>query len=276
LILSVASIETSSVVYAEDISKITSNLTQTSLGEAYELVDTVEGITAVIKNLIDLPRSPPSLYLDLEGVNLSRQGSISSLQIHVAPQKRTYLVDIHTLGSKAFDTVGELDYTLRSVLQSESITKVFFDVRNDSDALFSHFKISLAGIVDLQVMEYATRTFGKRVVNGLSKCIERDLSLSYTQRLECRRVKESGIKLFLPEKGGTYEVFNKRPLQAEIGRYCVQDVQWLPALYKTYWQKISVNKTMVAKVADATLARVKDSQSPLYNGHGQHKALGPW
>jgi len=228
------------------------------------------------QNLIGQRPSPPSLYVDLEGINLSREGSISILQIYVAPKKRTYLVDIHTLGSVAFDTADERGHTLRSVLQSPSIPKVFFDVRNDSDALFSHFKIDLAGVVDLQVMEFATRTFGKRYVNGLAKCIERDLELSHTQRAECQRVKDAGLKLFAPERGGSYEVFNDRPLSAEIGLYCVQDVQWLPTLYETYQQKLDRRQAMAVKVAQATLARVKESQSPSYNGHGKHKALGPW
>jgi exonuclease 3'-5' domain-containing protein 1 len=269
-----ASIETTLVVPTAEISDLTKNLAQSTLQEAYELIDTVEAIPAVIENLMDQPTAPPSLYIDLEGVNLSRQGSISILQIHVAPQNKSYLIDIHILGSKAFNTAGKLDHTLRSVLQSESIPKVFFDVRNDSDALFSHFQISLAGIVDLQVMEYATRTFRKKFVNGLSKCMENDLDLSYRQKLECQRVKEEGVKLFAPEKGGTYEVFNKRPLSDAIGLYCVQDVRWLPALYQTYLRKVS--NTMSAKIARATLDRVKESQSPFYVGHGKQKALGPW
>jgi len=263
-----------SVLDDETVSSLAEDLAYSNLGEPYELIDSVEAVSTVIANLIDLPTKPPSLYIDLEGVKLSRQGTISILQIHVAPRNKSYLIDIHTLGSNAFDTSGKLGYTLRSVLQSESIPKVFFDVRNDSDALFSHFQISLAGIVDLQVMEYATRTFKGRFVHGLSKCIDRDLALSFKQRSECQQVKERGVKLFLPERGGTYEVFNKRPLSADIGLYCVQDVQHLPALYTTYSRKL--NTKMSAKVGNATLVRVKESQSPSYNGHGQHKAIGPW
>lgn len=266
--------KTPSVVQPEDISKLAEGLAQSTLKEAYELIDTVEAIPAVVQNLIDQPTTPPSIYIDLEGVKLSREGSISILQIHVAPQNKSYLIDIHVLGSKAFDTSDNMDHSLRSVLESDSIPKVFFDVRNDSDALFSHFQICLAGIVDLQIMEYATRTFRKQFVSGLSKCIERDLYLSYRQQSECQRVKETGLKLFAPERGGTYEVFNERPLSDAIGLYCVQDVQWLPALYQTYLPKIG--KSMSAKIARATLDRVKESQSPFYVGHGKHKAIGPW
>jgi exonuclease 3'-5' domain-containing protein 1 len=126
-------------------------------------------------------------------------------------------------------------------------------------------------------MEYATRSFQKKFVNGLAKCIDRDLNLSYNQKAECQQVKEKGLKLFAQEKGESYQVFNERPLSNDIGLYCVQDVQWLPTLYQTYLQKLSgLGQKMSAKVAQAALDRVKESQSPSYVGHGQHKARGPW
>lgn len=243
--------------------------------EEYELVDTVEALPAFIALLLEQPTKPsPSLFLDLEGVKLSRQGTISILQIHLAPLNKSYLVDIHTLGLKAFDTAYDAGNTLRSVLQSSTIPKVFFDVRNDSDALYSHFQVSLAGVIDVQVMEYATRNYAKRFVSGLSKCIETDLNLSLRQRLECQRIKERGLKLFAPERGGSYEVFNTRPLSDAIGAYCVQDVQWLPALYEVYLSKVT--KSVAVKIAAATIARVKESQSASYVGHGRQKAFGPW
>lgn len=70
---------------------------------------------------------------------------------------KTYLIDIYVLGARAFSTTDASGNSMKSVLESDSIPKVFFDVRNDSDALYHHFNISLAGVVDLQVMEYATR-----------------------------------------------------------------------------------------------------------------------
>lgn len=66
-------------------------------------------------------------------------------------------IDVYAFCSRAFDTTSKLDCSLRSIFESASIPKVFFDVRNDSNALFSHYQISLAGVVDLQVMEYGTR-----------------------------------------------------------------------------------------------------------------------
>lgn len=48
--------------------------------------------------------------------------------------------------------------SLQSILESPKTPKVFFDVRTDSDALFAQFGIKLAGIIDLQLMELASRS----------------------------------------------------------------------------------------------------------------------
>jgi hypothetical protein len=65
-------------------------------------------------------------------------------------------------------------------------------------------------------MELAIRTLTRKFVNGLSKRIERDLSLAPSEANTGRAVKEKGLKLFAPEKGGGYGVFNKKP-RMEIG-----------------------------------------------------------
>ncbi|KAL8997098.1 MAG: hypothetical protein Q9169_003534 [Polycauliona sp. 2 TL-2023] len=117
------------------------------------LIDSPEAITNFIDTLAALPSSAPSLFIDLEGVNLCRNGTVSILQVLVSPGGSTYLIDIHSLGSKAFHTPGvDGQTTLKSILESDAISKVFFDVRNDSDALYAHFGIKLAGIQDLQLM----------------------------------------------------------------------------------------------------------------------------
>jgi exonuclease 3'-5' domain-containing protein 1 len=154
------------------------------------------------------------------------------------------------LGNKAFSTPGATGETLKGILESDSIPKVFFDVRNDSEALFSHFHINLAGIQDIQLMELATRNFSKRCVNGLSKCIERDLPLNAGERETWKRAKERGLELFAPERGGSYEVFNARPLPKEIKLYCIQDGQFMPRLWLQYDFKLTL--VWARKVQQAT------------------------
>lgn len=238
-----------------------------------EVIDTCTAVTMLVDTLMDLPISPPSLYVDLEGVQLSRQGTISILQVFALPLNRTFLVDIHTLKEKAFSSAGTKGQTLRRILESDTIPKAFFDVRNDSDALYSHFNIELSCIHDIQLMELATRTFSRRRVNGLTKCIERDAPMTIEERTAWSVAKEKGVRLFAPERGGTYEVFNTRPLPKEIMDYCVQDVQFLPKLWSHYSPKLT--RKWSQKLVQATRDRVALSQAASYNGHGCHKTLAP-
>ncbi|RAL09373.1 exonuclease [Aspergillus homomorphus CBS 101889] len=237
------------------------------------IINTVGDLTGLLKGLSDLPAWPPSLFIDLEGTNLSRNGTISILQIFVSSTRKTYLVDIYTLGDKAFSHSASDGSTLRFILESPSIPKVFFDVRNDSDALFAHYGINLAGIQDLQLMELATRTFSKRFVKGLGKCIEYDAPMTPSERAKWKACKDAGRNLFAPECGGSYEVFNARPLSDEIIQYCAQDVQFLPRLWHKYDQRMTGNWRL--RVEAEVKRRIILSKSVSYNGNGRHKALAP-
>lgn len=242
-------------------------------GQFSNIVDTEAGVEGLIEKLRDLPTNPPSLYIDLEGVNLSRHGSISILQIFVLPLEKTYLIDIHTLKKKAFLHSGCNGQTLLDILESSHIPKVFFDVRNDSDALFSHFGVKLAGVVDLQLMELATRDFSKKYVKGLAKCIEKDTPITNQEIQSWKAAKEKGLNLFDPERGGSYDIFNVRPLSSDIIEYCVQDVHFLPKLWLHYRRKITPmwNKRVVTEAMN----RVMVSQTATYEAKGKGKALAP-
>lgn len=237
------------------------------------IVDSTAAVSELVDKLLDLPTSPPSLYVDVEGINLSRNGTISIVQIYSLPEKQTYLLDVYTLQKAAFTTSGKTGTTIQDILEAQSIPKVFYDVRNDSDALYANFSIHLRGIQDLQLMELATRSFARRYVTGLSKCIVKDAPLSYAQQTEWLHTKEIGTRLFAPEKGGSYEVFNQRPLPDTLVAYCTNDVRFLPLLWKKYNDKMG--RSWRQKVLDESTARVKLSHSRDFNGKGQHMAVAP-
>ncbi|KAI1322363.1 ribonuclease H-like protein [Xylariaceae sp. FL0255] len=236
-------------------------LNETNEDTGFGLVSTARAISAMVDELSELLIRPPSLYFDVEGINLSLHETISILQIHVRTTGKTSLVDMYTLQEVAFSTQGNnTSLTVKDIMESSSIPKVFFDVRSDSDALYNLYKIELKGIKDLQLMEFATRSYNKRFITGLKKCIARDMPMTITEKLAWSRAKDEGSKLFAPEKGGSYEVFNNRPLPENIRAYCVQDVHFLPRLWD------------LVKVEDATKARVMLSKSPDFNRNGQHMA----
>jgi exonuclease 3'-5' domain-containing protein 1 len=189
--------------------------------------------------------------------------------------KHTYLIDVHVLGEKAFTTISSDGLSLQAILEDASIPKVFFDVRNDSDALYGLHNIALNGIKDVQLMELATRKESRDWLAGLLRCVETDIS-DAAVKTAWRHVKEQGTWLYRPAKGGKYEVFDERPLKAEIAEYCAGDVALLPELYAVYDGQLKGRGFWQSMVERATGERIKESQSEGYVGQGKEKAKGPW
>lgn len=128
------------------------------------VINTTEQIGSLVDWLVFHHARPapysPTMYIDLEGIDLCREGSLSILTLLIdtgTPTRRVHLIDVHILGAQAFNTSGVKGKTLKDILQNDKIPKVFFDVRNDSDALFAHFGVALQGVEDVQLMESATR-----------------------------------------------------------------------------------------------------------------------
>ncbi|CAF9910445.1 hypothetical protein IMSHALPRED_009200 [Imshaugia aleurites] len=241
------------------------------------LIDSPASIATLINTIVNLPTNPPSLYLDLEGINLSRLDSISILQLLLHPQNHVYLIDIHVLGTAAFTTPGSGGTTLQSILESPTIPKVFFDVRNDSNALFLHHGIALQGVQDVQLMECASRAgvgFSRKFLHCLRRCITTDAPIAVQQKQTWTAVEAAGTMLYAPQKGGSYGIFNERPLREEIRAYCVQDVQFLPVLRQTYCGRLQ--PIWEARVDVETTARVQLSQTRAYQPQGPDKAFSPW
>ncbi|KAL7940930.1 ribonuclease H-like domain-containing protein [Trichoderma barbatum] len=238
------------------------------------LVDDVVAMAGVVDTLTGLPNKPPSIYVDLEGVRLSRYGSISILQLYIHPTRTTYLVDVLSLQHLCFYTPGRRGQTLKNILETNDIPKVFFDVRSDSDALYNLFNIRLAGVLDLQLLHFAALTHPrKKYVRALMKCVLYDSPLANAEKIEWTHTKEQGRALFSPEQGGSYEVLNERPLRKDIREYCTQDVYILPILWSHYYDRVT--ESLMKKVVDSSRERVWSSQGLLYNGVGEHMALAP-
>lgn len=218
----------------------------------------------------------PPLYIDAEGERLSREGKISLLTVLVYPGhglERCRIIDVHTLGSLAFSATGSRGKSLKNILESPKFLKVFFDVRNDSDALYAHYGIKLQGVRDVQLMESACRptTYSRRFLSGLTKCVEK--VLDGQERDQWTLCKNKGECLWNPHKGGSYSVFNTRPLATEIAAYCVGDVKYLPALYKKFRRDTVRWRDLIAEESQN---RVSASQKASYLPHGTGMTLSSW
>lgn len=235
-------------------------------------VDTIEQLKAFLNRLEDAHSRVPEFFIDLEGHNISSGGALSLLQVLVMKEEQVYLIDLVVLGKEAFSTSGSSGVTLRSILESSTRFKAFFDVRTDSYALHRHFGIRLAGVHDIQLMAFASGRQSQRHVNGFAKCIEYDLYLLPAEKKSWLATKATGKKLFGPEFGGSYAVFDERPLSDTIKMYCSQDVLLLPALWLHYYKMLSCS--WFDRVLAESEKRIRDSQQSTFHS-GRHMAIGP-
>lgn len=237
------------------------------------IVDTPSEIASMLSILESLECSSRPIYVDLEGVNLSRHGTISLVQVYVPSCKQTFLIDVHTLGEQAFDIANPRNLTFRSVLESSCIKKYFFDVRNDADALFSLFGIQLTCVVDVQLLELASRRGPKHVLCGLAACVEQEQISTGLPTDKWQQNKREGIRMFDPKLGGSYDVLNLRPLLHALIEYCVGDVQCLPELSAIYQGRLS--KEWSRKVLIESEVRLTESRSTSYQPKNKKRIFGP-
>lgn len=155
-----------------------------------ELVDSTDRLAVALEQIFAALNGRPfftRLFGDLEGIKLSRQGTISLLTLLVNDDRnadRVYLFDIHKLGSAAFaflakvskNCAGQALQTLKQILESTLVLKVFYDVRNDWDALFSHFGIRMRNVEDIQLIEDAScdgSSYGRNICMALPNASKR-------------------------------------------------------------------------------------------------------
>ena len=74
-------------------------------------------------------------------------------------------------------------------------------------------------------------------------------------------------------RGGSYAVFDQRPLSQEVMDYCIQDVTLMPHMRQVYRSKLC--DAWWQRIDEETEARIRLSQSANYNGQGRHMAEGP-
>ncbi|KAK0260693.1 hypothetical protein LTS00_018167, partial [Friedmanniomyces endolithicus] len=119
-------------------------------------------------------------------------------------------------------------------------------------------------------MELASWNFSKKNVNEMARCIERDITIPVVEGRRCQVVKDNGKHLFDPQQGGSYAVFDQRPLSKDIKEYCTQDVAFMPHLRDVYRRELC--DAWGRTIEEETDGRIQLSQSPKFRGKGQHMA----
>lgn len=212
------------------------------------LVNTMKELTNLCRMLLDHPQP---ISLDLEGRDLGRNGSLCIVTL--ATVNCTHLIDMVVLGSGALDPYpsdsGVMEeipashlhgtpssssnssntnglsggsYNLfRQVLESPYILKLMFDCRRDCEALYYCYRIRLRNVCDLQAAYCcAFRPAHKHLPSMQAVLTHLDL-LSAAEK----SIKERGKNCFSPEKGGSFQAWEERPLAPLLVHYCAVDVR---------------------------------------------------
>jgi exonuclease 3'-5' domain-containing protein 1 len=74
-----------------------------------------------LRNFLSILSTSSALYLDIEGWNLSRHGTVSIITILAHPSNQAQFIDVSAPGDLAFSTASEEGRTLRSILEDPSI-----------------------------------------------------------------------------------------------------------------------------------------------------------
>jgi hypothetical protein len=178
------------------------------------------------------------LAVDFEGVKLNRHGALCLVQMICSNDPRlVYVIDVFMLGNRAFTLKTAQGVSLKGLLEDENVRKVWFDPRNDVDALYHQFHIVPRGIFDLQLAEVAhrrNRGLNVQYVQGLYKCLTQCPQLQEEQKVFAEMINRLGKSLFEPQNGGDYQIFLTRPLNPVILVYAAHDSRYMLMLSEQY------------------------------------------
>ncbi|KAK7697546.1 hypothetical protein SLS64_013428 [Diaporthe eres] len=226
--------------------------------------------SAELKIFLSSIRPDSTIYLAFEGKDLGRDGTLTLATMFIQPQNVTRVVDVLSLGESAFDIESDDGTSLKSILENPDIPKSVWDVRNGADALWAHFRVALAGVTDVQLLENASRPewMDWTRLRGLSKAILHDIKLPFVEKERWLRTKHEGRSLLMSQ-----DIFSTRPLASDTLVYCVSDVVHLPALQKFYMQRITPELLDWAR--EESQRRLADALSPGYEPQSPDKLYRP-
>ena len=259
------------------------------------------------------------LAVDLEGVSMSRVGPVTLLQ--VAARDRVFLFDAQALGTaelferavrpESSEDVPENARTLRCVLEDPRITKLMFDCRVDSDALFHQHGVALRGVFDVQLADVASRrrkNLAVPLLSGMPKCAARHLAgagrgataaslaaldadpndgsvtrAGATSEAEAvtrvtEHLKTRVKSLYAPDKGGDARLWALRPISLEMRRYAALDVWLLLRIHGAMTEDQALDDAWRARVVAASAHRETEYRAlaePVLQFRDPERAVAP-
>jgi exonuclease 3'-5' domain-containing protein 1 len=197
----------------------------------YGYIDTEEKLSIAIEEISQAIQKGETIAVDCEGVELSRFGSVTL--VNIAVRGPVYLIDILKIDNAAYDR------GLRSILEDKSINKLMFDCREDADALKHLYNVRLDGVLDVQLLEVMNRIIhrGYTKIRSLNHCLE--LFVSHETML---KVKLKGRSSMDQDN----KLWEKRPLSEDMLKYASIDVLALFKLYDALCYRVVAKARWIA------------------------------
>jgi exonuclease 3'-5' domain-containing protein 1 len=230
------------------------------------LVDNMKELREFLKNVANLKRYKKwnqqalaiEWFIDLEGYPHGWHGNLGLVQTTFASLPGvSYLLDPIALSDELFTTTGpDKFFTLKDYLEDPEIPKGLWDCREDNRAFVGQRKIQMKGVIDMQLMELATRHAGGRgFVKGLYNATS-DLRLTNAERYAWQQKKKAG---------GSFEgTWTKRPLPEMLIDYAAGDTIYLPHLYAVYLEKLRPYPELQHLVLAGSERRIGESSRKTY------------
>ncbi|CAJ1454894.1 unnamed protein product, partial [Effrenium voratum] len=135
------------------------------------------------------------MAVDFEGVELHREGKLCLVQMTLSDRPNlVYVLDVFVLHNALLMQTPR-GTSMKDMLENDQVLKVWFDPRNDVDALFHQFGIQPSNIFDLQLAEVAGRRskgLTVKYVQSLQKCLSACDRLEQHQKSFAERINLSG------------------------------------------------------------------------------------
>ncbi|KAK6510205.1 hypothetical protein TWF481_004921 [Arthrobotrys musiformis] len=242
-----------------------------------------KGVSLVVDTIWNFRMRGPTnrmLYIDIQGHDLCRYGSISVMTLYFDPHKKTVsIIHVGTLGNIAFDTPGVENpgITMRSILEDNYTFKVVFGFLNACDALSNIYDVNISSqsIWDLQLMDFICSSKGRRRsgLKTLTQAVGFWGVINKTGMKKWRAIRKDGKLFDLSEDGTINEdyrsLFNELPLRDMAVVFCTQNVLVLPPfacfLGKHMW-KSRRGEQLWSHVNHLTQQRWRCVRDPGYDG----------
>jgi len=238
------------------------------------VVDTAAKAGCLVDELMALPIPYRKMYMDFEGINLSRNGSVCIGQLSTPGTACVHLLDFVMLPN-VLEIKGSADRSLRNLMEDEAWVKFIFDPRNDVDCLYHTCGgVFPKNVICLQLCDVAKDRMDKKhrpYLNGLKKVLQ--VHVPADVQLEVGEIKDCGRKLFAPELGGRYSVFEDRPMLPAIAAYCCVDVKYFELLEHRLYTPLSA--PFKAWVLRQSAARVNTCRDVKHAPNGRGKCTAP-